>query len=631
MPSFGLAEIHSPEIYARRLLGELYRSHSSFRAIEPDPDGFGSAAFNEVILALEERCADMGIDIADVLSTKRTPDPDWYELDRKLQDAKAIARSLIRSENILLLMDQIQIALFITLIRMHRERETMSDAEVAYYARELYELRSMALLGIPGIPRFLTAAMYRYFAGVSNVVSFLKASGDHDPASSTTDLPYTPIGFDYDVALQWHEDHKNDDSVVRVRSEGMEHGHILSSLGYIDSIATPEELTFLNVIFRDPATALLGRKNTILYHYMEVEFLAEDKKSLAGEPFLFGFAVRLNRKGELRVEGWNCGKAGEISDAIHELTLAVAFGAATTTAEVDGHVTDMLFRLSYLLRPDEDLEPEEGDQLVIITEGATSLFPFAALQLRYGTNLALRASIVMAPNLSRDLASEEGQAQFASVAVISVSENAPNGLLPALPEAAGEGDAVAGLWQGRHFKNDAADAETIANILEEHQLVHLATHGLVEGSLRHLDRASATTSPVEFLAEADAAMKASSLLAGGENADGSQQMLAGSDLAKLDLKQLELVFLSLCGGASARTVGGEAAFGLAHSLRRAGARNVIATIYPVSDAVAREVATRFHAHLAGGSPPAKALHMSQRSMAQDGYGWHCWGGYQLLS
>lgn len=217
------------------------------------------------------------------------------------------------------------------------------------------------------------------------------------------------------------------------------------------------------------------------------------------------------------------------------------------------------------------------------------------------------------------------------MAVISVSENAPADALPALPEAAGEGEAVAGLWQGKHFKNDAADPQTIANILEEYQMVHLATHGVVEGSLRHLDRASAATSPVEFLIEAEAAMNASSLLAGGEKADGSQQMLSGSDLAKLDLRQLQLVFLSLCGGASARTVGGEAAFGLAHSLRCAGARNVIATIYPVSDMVAREIATRFHTYLAGGSPPAKALHLSQRSMAEDGYGWHSWGGYQLLS
>jgi hypothetical protein len=625
----GPDEAEAPDSYAARLWRSLNASRSRFRSIELDPDGYGLGTFGEVIAALEKQCDLMGIDLPEEKDASRAPDADWYELDRQQQDAKFHAQALVRDGNLFLLMDQIQIAIFLTLIRIYRERDTLSDAEIAYYSKELYDLRSMALLGISSIPRILLGYFYRYVAGLSNAVSILRTTPDPDLLEQVDRLPYTNFGFDFEAGKRAITEQGAGTSVYRY-TEDTPHAYILNGLNYLEAVATPSELALLDLVFRDPAEALLGAGSAIRYHYLEAQPLSEDARQQSGESVLFCLAVRPRDDGTLDVQGWNCGPAGAIYGDIHQLALMAAFDAAVTRGEAGHEAANQLFGLSQRLRPEGDQEPCDGERIIIIAEGPTALFPFAALGLRDGTRLAERSSIVMPLNATgRPFADDRG-GSFASAVVISVAEQAPDGSTAALPDAAGEGEAIAQLWNCAHLRDDAADPVTASHMLEQHALVHIATHGLVRGTLRHLDRALAARDPVTFLTEAEAAMDAAAMVAGGRATDGSPRLLSGQDIRKLDLSSTRLVFLSLCGGASARAVGGEAAFGLAQSLVRAGTAMVVATIYPVADAVAREVATRFHWQLATGVAPAEALRRTQLAMAAEGYGWHSWGGYQLL-
>jgi CHAT domain-containing protein len=99
--------------------------------------------------------------------------------------------------------------------------------------------------------------------------------------------------------------------------------------------------------------------------------------------------------------------------------------------------------------------------------------------------------------------------------------------------------------------------------------------------------------------------------------DGEEFKLYARDIAKQPLNA-HLVTISSCHGAGTRAYAGEGLVGLGWAFLRAGADNVVAALWEVSDAATPELMDNFYAKLAGGADPATALRDAKLSLKARG-------------
>lgn len=100
-------------------------------------------------------------------------------------------------------------------------------------------------------------------------------------------------------------------------------------------------------------------------------------------------------------------------------------------------------------------------------------------------------------------------------------------------------------------------------------------------------------------------------------------LLADGSLALADVLNLKLgarmVVLSACEGAMGQRYPGDEIMGLARAFHLAGARTVVASLWPVEDASAGEFMGCFYRHVVAGQGVAQALRAAQVEMAEEGY------------
>lgn len=99
--------------------------------------------------------------------------------------------------------------------------------------------------------------------------------------------------------------------------------------------------------------------------------------------------------------------------------------------------------------------------------------------------------------------------------------------------------------------------------------------------------------------------------------DGDSFKLYARDIAKQPLTA-RLVTISSCHGAGTRAYAGEGLVGLGWAFLRAGADNVVAALWEVSDAATPVLMDRFYANLAKGADPATALRDAKLSLVHGG-------------
>lgn len=108
-------------------------------------------------------------------------------------------------------------------------------------------------------------------------------------------------------------------------------------------------------------------------------------------------------------------------------------------------------------------------------------------------------------------------------------------------------------------------------------------------------------------------------------------VITAADIARARL-DARLAVLSSCRTAGGRVAPGEGAQGLAGSFLAAGVPSVVATLWPVDDAVAPRFMRRFYAHLAEGAPVAAALAQAQSDLRHEPRWRHPyhWAGYVVI-
>jgi CHAT domain-containing protein len=111
----------------------------------------------------------------------------------------------------------------------------------------------------------------------------------------------------------------------------------------------------------------------------------------------------------------------------------------------------------------------------------------------------------------------------------------------------------------------------------------------------------------------------------------NEYKLYARDFSGLRLRA-DLVTLSACQSAGAKNVPGEGPVGLTWAVLSAGARNVVASLWPVAEVASNNLMQRFYAHLHAGEPPDLALHSAKLEMARAPQSVpYQWAAFQLYS
>jgi len=160
---------------------------------------------------------------------------------------------------------------------------------------------------------------------------------------------------------------------------------------------------------------------------------------------------------------------------------------------------------------------------------------------------------------------------------------------------------------------DASVDTVLSPAMRDYRIWHLATHGLYDETMP------------EF----------SGLVFSLVGPDGGPRFgfLKAHDIARLDVPA-ELVVLNACDSAAGENLSGEGVMGLSYSFLRAGAKQVVSTLWSIDDAKSRELMIAFYKELMrNGGNAAAALRESQltvmrrrRSSAP-----YYWAGFELTS
>jgi CHAT domain-containing protein/tetratricopeptide (TPR) repeat protein len=257
--------------------------------------------------------------------------------------------------------------------------------------------------------------------------------------------------------------------------------------------------------------------------------------------------------------------------------------AAATPPLAELELARRLHALFDALIPEELWRRLKGlDELTVVPDGRLFSLPFEALVVEPPSAGGIRywldegPALRYAPGLNA-ITARAGRAERAPgpLAVLSVSDPdfgraAIPGLqgrqLTPLPGTARESEAIATAFAGQtagFLRGAAATEKALRRRIGDARYLHIATHGLV-------DR------------DSDSRLAALALTPGSELDLDDDGLLQLFEIYDLDLA-CELAVLSACDTRSGERLEGEAAHALSRGFHVAGARQVIASLWPVDD------------------------------------------------
>jgi CHAT domain-containing protein/Tfp pilus assembly protein PilF len=294
---------------------------------------------------------------------------------------------------------------------------------------------------------------------------------------------------------------------------------------------------------------------------------------------------------------------------------------ATIAVEYSGPTTEeQLQELHQLLiAPIADLLPTDPEQRVImIPQGDLFLVPFPALLNEQGQHLIEQHTLLTSPaiqvlDLTRQRrqqlsATRQEKSPLADVLIVGNPEmptvRIPSidweGQLDPLPGALTEAQEIAAFFNTQAITGSVATEERIKQQMATPQILHLATHGLLEygfpgeSEVRDLPGAIALTP--------------------GNGEDG---LLTAAEIYDMNLNA-ELVVLSACDTGRGR-ITGDGVVGLSRAFISAGTPSVVVSLWSVPDAPTADLMVAFYEQLQQGQDKAQALRQAMlQVMAQPG-------------
>ncbi|MBI1759806.1 MAG: CHAT domain-containing protein [Acidobacteria bacterium] len=217
------------------------------------------------------------------------------------------------------------------------------------------------------------------------------------------------------------------------------------------------------------------------------------------------------------------------------------------------------------------------------------------------TQRALVARPVIAP-------AEDG------VSILSVA------FFPALPGTAGEAAALKELWPDAAVYSAQQATETQLKQADGPAILHIATHGFFLPDATPGTR-SAAADPLARLQLDNPLLRSGLALAGANQLKGGPTqeddgIFTALEAAGLDLWGTRLVVLSACDTGVGEVKTGEGVYGLRRALVLAGSETQVMSLWPVSDAVTRDMMIAYYRGLQQGEARAAALQQVQLRMLE---------------
>lgn len=285
-----------------------------------------------------------------------------------------------------------------------------------------------------------------------------------------------------------------------------------------------------------------------------------------------------------------------------------AWGSGTPLAQTVGDEGDLRRLHGLLIEPIAQYLPDSADEKVmVVPHRELFLVPFPALQSADGQYLIENHTLVTAPSMQTlNVLQQRSQNRSGQSLVVGIDRNqaavivgnphmpsvpfrpgGPPMPLTPLPGAEAEAVAIAPLLNANPLLGAAATESTVRDRLADADIIHLATHGLLD-ERQGLSSAIALT-PVSAQNSLD---------------DG---LLTAQEVMQLNLKA-DLVVLSACNTGRGR-ITGDGVVGLSRSFLAAGANNLVASLWAVPDEATALLMTEFYQQLQ--TEPDKAVALRQ--------------------
>jgi CHAT domain-containing protein/tetratricopeptide (TPR) repeat protein len=287
-----------------------------------------------------------------------------------------------------------------------------------------------------------------------------------------------------------------------------------------------------------------------------------------------------------------------------------------------------------LIDPIADLLPTNPDANgAFIPQGELFLVPFPALKDANGDYLIENHTILTAPSiqvlqLTHDLADQSplastplpagsdhplivGDPAMPTVTFLSEAGNFESVRLQPLYGARQEAEAVGDTLNASALLGDAATEARVKQQIASADLIHLATHGLLEYGDPRQTGSRDTPGAIA--------------LAPGNGEDG---LLTSTEILQMEL-QADLVVLSACDTGRGR-ITGDGVIGLSRSFIAAGVPSVIVSLWAVPDAPTAELMSEFYRQLAQGQTKAQALRQAMLTSMQTRPDPKDWAAFTLI-
>lgn len=256
----------------------------------------------------------------------------------------------------------------------------------------------------------------------------------------------------------------------------------------------------------------------------------------------------------------------------------------------------------------------DAERLLILRDGPLYRLPFAALPSgerylleRHALHFVASASLYDALGAVRAQATPASLIAFGDPQPESATRALRRGneALGPLPFARSEARRIAEGFPGaRVLLGKAASEANAKRLLAGREFVHFACHARVDERF-----------PLDSFLQ----------LSAGEEENGRLQ--AWEILSDVEL-DADLVTLSTCDSALGAELGGEGIVGLTWAFQYAGARSIVASLWPVADRSTEQLMRRFYERLRQGLPRDEALREAQLSMLSQSPPFY-WAAFQL--
>ena len=300
---------------------------------------------------------------------------------------------------------------------------------------------------------------------------------------------------------------------------------------------------------------------------------------------------------------------------------SVAFTPANNSTQVD-QLRQLRQLHQILIQPIADVLPSDPqDRVIFIPQGSLFLTPFPALQDEQGTYLIEKHTLQTAPAI------QVLQLTQTHTATTRTENNAKlvvgNPIMPAVSTRIGhppeqlspligaeqEAISIASLLETKPILGAAATETFVTSQLSNANIIHLATHGLLD----------------DFTGQG--VPGAIALAPTGTDA-ANDGLLTASEILNLKLNA-ELVVLSAC-DTGRGDITGDGVVGLSRSWIAAGASSVLVSLWAVPDAPTADLMTEFYHNLQQNPDKAQALRQAMLTLMKQNPNPRDWAAFTLI-